>query len=48
MNVNKERKKRQERTGKWFVAPEKDKWLWVNWIFPFALVVSLICVIIVR
>ncbi len=41
MALDRERRRRLRTTGKWFVKQEKDKWLWVNWTFPLALIISL-------
>jgi len=41
MALDRERRKRLRTTGKWFVKQKKDKWLWVNWTFPLALIISL-------
>jgi len=48
MNKDKERLRRAKRTGHWFAPAEKDKTLWLNYIFPIVLVISLICLILVR
>ena len=47
MALDRQREKRLRTTGKWFVKQEKDKWLWTNWLFPLALIVSLIVYLIV-
>ena len=41
MALDREREKRLRTTGKWFVKQKKDKWLWINWAFPLALIISL-------
>ena len=44
MDKETERKRRMKRTGHWFAPAKKDK----NYIFPVVLVISLICLILVR
>jgi len=48
MDKETERKSRMKRTGHWFAPAHKDKTLWLNYIFPIVLVISLICLILVR
>ena len=48
MNKDEKRIRRAKRTGYWLKPIKKDKTLWLYYIFPVVLVISLICLILVR
>jgi len=48
MDKETERKRRMKLTGHWFAPIKKDKTLWLNYIFPVVLVISLICFLLIR
>jgi hypothetical protein len=41
MNKQQERVRREQLTGKFFAPPQRIPYLWVNHLFPVALVISL-------